>query len=200
MSALDGQAGDRHRRVERDRRGARLGRSRQPAHGSSGRHARRGSTSPTPSSCERFVEGALAELGGLDILVNNAGLGSRARSRSGTATEEDEREVIETNVLGLMRMTRLCLPHLLADGDGHIVNLGSVAGIWSYAERLVVRRIEVRRARLHARAARRPPGQAGARHERRPGCRRDELLEGAVQGRRGEGGRGLLRTSRWAAR
>jgi NADP-dependent 3-hydroxy acid dehydrogenase YdfG len=32
-----------------------------------------------------------------------------------------------------MRMTRLCLPHLVADGGGHIVTLGSVAGIWSYA-------------------------------------------------------------------
>ncbi len=41
--------------------------------------------------------------------------------------------MVETNVLGLMRMTRLCLPYLVADGDGHIVNLGSVAGIWSYA-------------------------------------------------------------------
>ena len=45
----------------------------------------------------------------------------------------DEREVIETNVLGLMRMTRLCLPHLIESGNGHIVNLGSIAGIWSYA-------------------------------------------------------------------
>ena len=34
-------------------------------------------------------------------------------------------------MLGLMRMTRLCLPALL-DGGGHIVNLGSVAGVWSY--------------------------------------------------------------------
>jgi NADP-dependent 3-hydroxy acid dehydrogenase YdfG len=46
------------------------------------------------------------------------------------ASEDDEREVIETNVLALMRITRLCLAHL-RDG-GHIVNLGSVAGIWSY--------------------------------------------------------------------
>ena len=39
---------------------------------------------------------------------------------------------METNVLGLMRMTRLCVPHSMDDGGGHIVNLGSVAGIWSY--------------------------------------------------------------------
>jgi 3-hydroxy acid dehydrogenase/malonic semialdehyde reductase len=85
-----------------------------------------------PASSSRFVEQAVAELGGLDILVNNAGK-ALGRVPFWDATEDDEREVIETNVLGLMRMTRLCLPHLLADGDGHIVNIGSVAGIWSYA-------------------------------------------------------------------
>jgi 3-hydroxy acid dehydrogenase / malonic semialdehyde reductase len=84
------------------------------------------------ASCARFVERAVAELGGLDILVNNAGK-ALGRVPAWEASEHDEREVVETNVLGLMRMTRLCVPHLLADGDGHIVNLGSVAGIWSYA-------------------------------------------------------------------
>ena len=76
------------------------------------------------ASCERFVERAVAELGGLDILVNNAGL-ALGRDPAWEAKEEDERQVIETNVLGLMRITRLCLPHL--------IDLGSVAGIWSYA-------------------------------------------------------------------
>jgi 3-hydroxy acid dehydrogenase/malonic semialdehyde reductase len=84
-----------------------------------------------PASSEQFVAQAVAELGGLDILVNNAGL-SRGRDPVWESHEEDEREVIETNVLGLMRMTRLCVPHLIADGGGHIVNLGSVAGIWAY--------------------------------------------------------------------
>jgi hypothetical protein len=83
-------------------------------------------------SCSRFVEAALTELGGLDILVNNAGL-SRGRDPVWESTEEDEREVIETNVLGLMRMTRLCIGHLIESGRGHIVNIGSVAGIWAYA-------------------------------------------------------------------
>jgi NADP-dependent 3-hydroxy acid dehydrogenase YdfG len=84
-----------------------------------------------PESSRRFVEAALAELGGLDILFNNAGL-SRGRDPVWESLEEDEREVIETNVLGLMRMTRLCLPYLIESGQGHIVNMGSVAGIWSY--------------------------------------------------------------------
>jgi NADP-dependent 3-hydroxy acid dehydrogenase YdfG len=84
-----------------------------------------------PESCRGFVDAAVAALGGLDILVNNAGL-SRGRDPVWESHEEDEREVIETNVLGLMRMTRLCVPHLVASGAGHIVNLGSVAGIWAY--------------------------------------------------------------------
>lgn len=83
------------------------------------------------ASVHAFVEAALLELGGLDILINNAGL-SRGRDPVWASLEEDEREVIETNVLGLMRMTRLCVPHLVESGHGHIVNMGSVAGIWSY--------------------------------------------------------------------
>jgi NADP-dependent 3-hydroxy acid dehydrogenase YdfG len=83
-------------------------------------------------SCRRFVDGALSELGGLDILVNNAGL-ARGRDPVWNSRDADEHEVILTNVLGLMRMTRLCVQHLVDSGAGHVVNLGSVAGIWSYA-------------------------------------------------------------------
>jgi 3-hydroxy acid dehydrogenase/malonic semialdehyde reductase len=82
-----------------------------------------------PASCERFVEQAVAELGGLDVLVNNAGLGL-GREPFDQSTEEDEETVLETNVHGVMRLTRLCLPHI-RDG-GHIVNLGSVAGRQPY--------------------------------------------------------------------
>jgi 3-hydroxy acid dehydrogenase / malonic semialdehyde reductase len=82
------------------------------------------------ASAERFVGEAVRQLGGLDILINNAGL-ALGRDPFWETTDDDDQTVIETNVLGLMRMTRLCLPHL-RDG-GHIVNLGSVAGIWSYA-------------------------------------------------------------------
>jgi 3-hydroxy acid dehydrogenase / malonic semialdehyde reductase len=81
------------------------------------------------ASSERFVEQALAELGGLDILVNNAGLGL-GRDPFDDSSDDDEATVIETNVLGLMRMTRLCLPHI-RDG-GHIVNIGSIAGRQAY--------------------------------------------------------------------
>ena len=82
-----------------------------------------------PESCERFVEQAVEQLGGLDILVNNAGLGL-GRDPFDKSTEEDEETVLETNVHGVLRMTRLCLPHL-RDG-GHIVNMGSIAGRQPY--------------------------------------------------------------------
>jgi 3-hydroxy acid dehydrogenase / malonic semialdehyde reductase len=81
------------------------------------------------ASSERFVERAVADLGGIDILVNNAGLGL-GRDPFWKSTDEDEATVIETNVLGLLRMTRLCLPHI-RDG-GHIVNMGSIAGRQPY--------------------------------------------------------------------
>ena len=81
------------------------------------------------SSAQLFVEEAVAELGGFDVLVNNAGLGL-GRDPFWESSEEDEATVIETNVLGLMRMTRLCLPHI-RDG-GHVVNIGSIAGRQAY--------------------------------------------------------------------
>ena len=80
-------------------------------------------------SCSEFVEIALSGLGGLDILVNAAGLGL-GRDPFWESTEEDERTVLETNVNGLIRMTRLCLPHIR--GGGHIVNVGSIAGRQAY--------------------------------------------------------------------
>ena len=82
-----------------------------------------------PASAERFVTQAVEQLGGLDILFNNAGL-ALGRYPFTESIEEDEDAVFNTNVNGLVRMTRLCLPHI-RDG-GHIVNMGSVAGRQAY--------------------------------------------------------------------
>jgi NADP-dependent 3-hydroxy acid dehydrogenase YdfG len=79
-----------------------------------------------PASCERFVEQA----GPADILVNAAGL-ALGREPFSESQEEDERTVFETNVNGLVRMTRLVLQRSLRE-PGHIVNIGSIAGRWAY--------------------------------------------------------------------
>jgi 3-hydroxy acid dehydrogenase/malonic semialdehyde reductase len=87
-----------------------------------------------PDSCERFVKAATEALGGVDILVNAAGL-ALGRDVFDESTEADEHTVLETNVNGLIRMTRLFLPHV-RDG-GHIVNMGSIAGRQAYEKAAV---------------------------------------------------------------
>jgi len=82
-----------------------------------------------PESSEAFVAKAVEALGGLDILVNNAG-GAIGRYPFTESNEEDEEWMIEANVHGVLRMTRLCLPHI-RDG-GHIVNIDSIAGRAAY--------------------------------------------------------------------
>ena len=77
-----------------------------------------------------FVEQAVSELGGgVDILFNNAGL-ALGRYPFTESTLEDEQTVLHTNVDGVLRMTRLTLPHI-RDG-GHILFMGSVAGRQAY--------------------------------------------------------------------
>jgi NADP-dependent 3-hydroxy acid dehydrogenase YdfG len=82
-------------------------------------------------SARAFVAAATGGFGGrIDILVNNAGL-ALGRTSFEEGSDEDDAVMWETNVLGLVRVTRLCLPHM-EDRRGHIVNLGSWAGIEAY--------------------------------------------------------------------
>jgi len=81
------------------------------------------------ASSAAFVEAAVAELGGIDILFNNAGL-ALGRVPFEESSEEVEATVVHTNVDGVLRITRLCLPHV-RDG-GHILFMGSIAGRQAY--------------------------------------------------------------------
>ncbi len=67
----------------------------------------------------------------VDILVNNAGL-ARGTDPMPAADPAHWEEMVQTNILGLLYLTRLVAPRMQARGDGHIVNLGSVAGRWVY--------------------------------------------------------------------
>lgn len=69
--------------------------------------------------------------GAVRLLVNNAG-GALGLDRVEVARDEDWIGMWETNVLGVMRVTRALLPALRASGDGHVINLGSTAGFETY--------------------------------------------------------------------
>ena len=80
-----------------------------------------------PGSVEAFTD-AVPEC---HVLINNAG-GALGLEPVAEADEERWRWMYDTNVLGTMRMTRALLPKLIASGDGHIVNVGSIAGLQAY--------------------------------------------------------------------
>ncbi len=87
------------------------------------------------TSSEHFIQAVVRELGNIHVLVNNAGLarGVTHVADADDKDEEDWREMVETNVMGLLRVTRLALPHMLKAGSGHVINLGSIAGREAYA-------------------------------------------------------------------
>ena len=78
------------------------------------------------------LEGAPGLLGRLDILVNNAGLALALDPlQSGDTADWDQ--MIDTNVKGLLYVSRTVLPGMVERGRGHVVNVGSVAGHQTYA-------------------------------------------------------------------
>ena len=76
----------------------------------------------------RFVED---RLGRLDLLVNNAGLGIYKPAPELEIAEF--RAVVETNLVGVFRVTKACLPLLLDAGEATVVNIGSLAGRHPFA-------------------------------------------------------------------
>jgi NADP-dependent 3-hydroxy acid dehydrogenase YdfG len=77
------------------------------------------------------VDAFAQKAGEVKVLVNNAG-GAKGLDAVEHTTDEDWRWMWETNVLGLVRVTRALLPALERSGDGHVVNIGSTAGLEAY--------------------------------------------------------------------
>ncbi len=67
----------------------------------------------------------------VDLLVNNAGL-ALGTDPADQANLDDWVQMIETNIIGLVAITRALLPRMVARGTGQIVNIGSVAGDYAY--------------------------------------------------------------------
>ena len=77
------------------------------------------------------VAGFADEIGSLNLLVNNAG-GAKGFAPLAEIPDDDWDWMYQTNVIGLARVTRAFLPALERSADGHIVNVGSIAGIETY--------------------------------------------------------------------
>ena len=80
-----------------------------------------------PASVDAFC----AEIDECRLLVNNAG-GALGRDPVADADEQQWTAMYESNVLGVLRMTKGLLPKLVDSGDGHVITIGSIAGIEPY--------------------------------------------------------------------
>jgi 3-hydroxy acid dehydrogenase / malonic semialdehyde reductase len=78
-------------------------------------------------SVERAVNGLPAEWSAIEVLVNNAGL-SRGLDKLHEGKLQDWEEMIDTNIKGLLYVSRAVIPGMVARNSGHIVNIGSIAG------------------------------------------------------------------------
>ena len=85
-----------------------------------------------PESVESIEERLPAGLRAIDVLINSAGhdIGGRRRFDAGSA--DQWAKIIETTVTGLIRVTRRVIPGMLARDRGHVVNIGSIAGLVAY--------------------------------------------------------------------
>jgi NADP-dependent 3-hydroxy acid dehydrogenase YdfG len=78
------------------------------------------------ASVDAGVKDVLAQAGEIDVLVNNAGIASAGVTEAFTA--EQAKAIFDTNVIGVLRVTRAVLPSMRHQHDGLIINIGSVLG------------------------------------------------------------------------
>lgn len=81
---------------------------------------------------KEYIDGLPAEWKEIDVLVNNAGL-ALGVDREYEGDIEEWSTMIDTNIKGLLTMTRLIVPGMVERNRGHIINIGSVAGDAAYA-------------------------------------------------------------------
>jgi 3-hydroxy acid dehydrogenase / malonic semialdehyde reductase len=79
------------------------------------------------------LAGLPAQWQAIDILINNAGL-SRGLNKLQEGKIDDWEEMVDTNVKGLLYVTRAVVPGMVERGWGHVVNLGSIAGHQTYPQ------------------------------------------------------------------
>jgi len=80
---------------------------------------------------EAMVKDIPKEFQDIDILLNNAGLALGLAAAHETDLDEWD-NMVDTNIKGLLYMTRKILPAMVAQGRGHVINIGSIAGSWPY--------------------------------------------------------------------
>ncbi len=78
-------------------------------------------------SVEQTIEALPVEWDAIDILINNAGL-ARGLAKLHEGRIDDWEEMVDTNVKGLLYVTRAVVPGMVERGHGHIINIGSIAG------------------------------------------------------------------------
>jgi NAD(P)-dependent dehydrogenase (short-subunit alcohol dehydrogenase family) len=76
------------------------------------------------------VEAAIARFSRIDVLVNNAGYGLLGAVEE--SSDSEVKAVFNTNVFGLLNVTRAVLPHMRKQRSGHVINMSSVGGYSAY--------------------------------------------------------------------
>ncbi len=84
-----------------------------------------------PAAVSDSVEGLPAPWKTIDVLINNAGL-SRGLDPQQSGVLQDWEEMIDTNIKGLLYMTRAVVPGMIERQAGHVVNVGSIAARYTY--------------------------------------------------------------------